>query len=155
MRKKKLETLNAVEFFESPVIEKAEEVFKEKKPSIFDLINSQQDTYTLFSMDPEKYDSAYSQVIVNKFYSLYEDSILHSNIMNTSVLSNSQHDNYYHNAIKKRKRFKKWPKKVPTLEKIEILKKYFKGSSIRDINDYASIMSDDEILKIKRIMNGD
>lgn len=154
-KKKEIAEETQHNFLGDPVLLE-ETIEKEKKITPFDIISDQTHTKLgLYASDPDKYDKVYSQVIINKFYSLFRDTILHANNMNILTLPNSFHDNYYHNAIIKKKRYKSWPKKMKAAEKQELLKKFFPNSSKRDIEDYVSIMSEEDINEIKRIINGD
>lgn len=63
------------------------------------------------SENPELTEKQYSPYIVNRGFANFEDTILHANEMNqrAHLFSAAQFD-YYRGALRKRKRFSKWPK---------------------------------------------
>ncbi len=57
-------------------------------------------------------DCGYVPFIINRAFSYYEDTIIHSNIMNqysNNLTEKQQYDFYFH-SVKKRKRFSPWKK---------------------------------------------
>ena len=63
------------------------------------------------SENPELTEREYNPYIVNRGFANFEDTILHANEMNLRAnLFNVAQFNYYRGALRKRKRFSKWPK---------------------------------------------
>lgn len=63
------------------------------------------------SENPELTEKQYSPYIVNRGFANFEDTILHANEMNQRAhLFNAAQFDYYRGALRKRKRFSKWPK---------------------------------------------
>jgi len=81
--------------------------------NIFTIINSLSYTKDRSVLEHEKFDSVYSQFIINKAFSNFADTVLWANEMNrTPMLTNRQHFEFLFNAIPRRKRFGKWAKKI-------------------------------------------
>lgn len=61
--------------------------------------------------NPELIEKQYNSYIVNRGFANFEDTILHANEMNMrhQLFDAAQFD-YYRGALRKRKRFSKWPK---------------------------------------------
>lgn len=93
---------------------------------------------------PDQTEKQYTPYIVNRGFSYFEDSILHANEMNmrAHLFKDAQFE-YYRGALRKRKRFSKWPKadKDKDLDAIQevyqcnrtIAKLYFKALSKEDL----------------------
>lgn len=63
------------------------------------------------SENPELTEKEYSAFIVNRGFANFDDTILHANEMNMRPhLFNDAQFQYYRSALRKRKRFSKWPK---------------------------------------------
>lgn len=63
------------------------------------------------SENPDMTEKLYNAYIVNRGFANFEDTILHANEMNQrSHLFPVAQFNYYRGALRKRKRFSKWPK---------------------------------------------
>ena len=60
---------------------------------------------------PDLIEKQYTAYVVNRGFANFEDTILHANEMNQRAhLFNGAQFNYYRGALRKRKRFSKWPK---------------------------------------------
>lgn len=97
--------------------------------NVFDIVNSLSSTkkLTFEENDPEM-EKEYHSFLVNKAFSYYPDTIMHSNEMNLRpfISKRMQHD-YYYNSLRSRKRYTKWMKKTKD-EDVEIIQKYFNYS---------------------------
>lgn len=91
-----------------------------KKITVFDLIRNV--SYDKMYIEKEVVEETYSQILANKNFSLFYDTILYANAMNTchNVTDKMNYD-FYNNILPKRKRYAKWPKN--NKEKNVILKK--------------------------------
>ena len=60
---------------------------------------------------PEHTEKLYTPYVVNRGFTNFEDTILHANELNqrAHLFDRAQFD-YYRGALRKRKRFSKWPK---------------------------------------------
>lgn len=96
------------------------------------------------SENPERTEGLYNAYIVNRGFTNFEDTILHANEMNQRhhLFLGAQFD-YYKGALRKRKRFSKWPKakKSDDLDAIQqvyqcnrtVAKMYLKALSAEDL----------------------
>jgi hypothetical protein len=101
------------------------------------------------SENPEMTEKEYPPYMVNRGFSNFEDTILHANEMNMRHhLFHSAQFDYYHGALRKRKRFSKWPKadKSTDLDAIQqvygcnrtVAKLYLKALSKEDMKSIHS-----------------
>lgn len=69
------------------------------------------------SETPELTEKEYSPYMVNRGFANFEDTILHANELNQRhhLFHRAQFD-YYRGALRKRKRFSKWPKADKSLD---------------------------------------
>jgi len=96
------------------------------------------------SDNPELTEKQYNAYIINRGFANFQDTILHANEMNqrANLFDRAQFD-YYRGALRKRKRFSKWPKadKSKDLDAIQevykcnrtVAKLYLKALSSDDI----------------------
>lgn len=63
------------------------------------------------SDNPDMTEKEYNAYIINRGFANFQDTILHANEMNqrANLFGRAQFD-YYRGALRKRKRFSKWPK---------------------------------------------
>lgn len=99
-------------------------------------------------------DGDYNQFIINKNFSMFPDTVLFANEMNTKQVSNQMHYDYLVNSIRPRKRFKKWPKSAKTDDSLAwaIAEKY-KYSYAKAVESL-SILCEDDIRKLKEQLLG-
>lgn len=94
--------------------------------------------------NPELTEKLYTAYIVNRGFANFEDTILHANEMNQRAdLFNGAQFDYYRGALRKRKRFSKWPKAdksndLDTLQEVyqcnrTVAKMYLKALSNEDM----------------------
>jgi NACalpha-BTF3-like transcription factor len=105
-----------------------------KKLSPFDFLNSINDgprgtdllkgclSYSSESLSVDSPDKEYVPFIVNRGLSYFQDTILFANAMNESahIPSKMQYD-FLRNAIKPRKRFSKWSKKIDDSDDVKLI----------------------------------
>jgi hypothetical protein len=93
---------------------------------------------------PDQIEKQFTPYIVNRGFTNFEDTILHANEMNMRHhLFHAAQFDYYRGALRKRKRFSKWPKadKSTDLDAIQevykcnrtVAKLYFKALSKDDM----------------------
>lgn len=104
------------------------------------------------SDNPDQTEKTYNAYIVNRGLTNFEDTILHANEMNMRhhMFYKAQFD-YYRSALRKRKRFSKWPKadKSKDLDAIQqvyecnrtVAKMYLKALSKDDLKAVHSKLS--------------
>lgn len=118
-----------------------------KDLSPFDFMNAASFTKEELIRDnnnPEQIEKQYNAYIINRGFTNFEDTILHANEMNMrhNLFAAAQFD-YYKGALRKRKRFSKWPKpeKSADLDAIQqvyscnrtVAKLYLKALSKEDL----------------------
>jgi len=90
----------------------------------------------------------YSQYLMNRNFSMFQDTILIANHANgMSNVNNELHFKYYRNLVSRRKRFARWPKGHST-EVINMISAYFDFSMEKTLEEL-SILTDEQIEKIK------
>jgi hypothetical protein len=92
--------------------------------------------------------SEYSQYLVNRNFSMFQDTILianHGNGMNN--INNEMHFKYYRNLVSRRKRFARWPKGHSS-EVINMISAHFDFSMEKTL-EALSILTDQQIEQIK------
>jgi len=117
-----------------------------KKKKLFDFISDINTGKTNILRNEPDAIKDYSPWIVNIGMSLYEDTILYANDLNQYYrLSKVQQYDYYMHAIRKRKRYAKWPKKPKSDTDAKIIAKVF-CINISHAEQYIELM-DKTILK--------
>lgn len=85
-----------------------------KEYSPFDFMNAasfSKDDLISNSENPELTEKEYVPYMVNRGFANFQDTILHANELNMrSHLPHKAQFDYYRTALRKRKRFSKWPK---------------------------------------------
>ena len=104
-----------------------------------------------YLLDDEN-EKDYSAFLTNRGLSQFQDCVLLANEMNrASHIDNKlQHDFFFH-AIRSRKRFSKWAKKVVPA-KIEVIKEYYGYSDVK-AESVADLISDDDIKHMKSVLS--
>jgi len=78
-----------------------------------------------YIMETDEDEKNYSPFLINRFFSYFADTILFSEEMNLSpILDKKLQFDYYYYALRPRKRFSKWAKKMPD-SNIDIVMKYY------------------------------
>ena len=106
-------------------------------------INEHKYSYDAFN------DAAYSQFLINRAFSFFPDTIFHASEMNLYPLTNKMHYDYLFNSIKKRKRFKKWPKAKQKSEDIALIMSKYKYNT-KKAKEALAMLSDDQIDQIRK-----
>lgn len=103
-------------------------------------------------MEDEQGEKDYNSFMVNRGLSYFPDTIMYANEMN--LMAHTDKKLQYHyliNSIRPRKRFSKWAKKKDDAD-LEMVMEYF-GYSIDKAKSALSILSPDDVIKIKEKMN--
>lgn len=94
-------------------------------------------------------EKEYKPFLVNLAMSLYDDTIFYANVMNiNSSLTNKMQYDYYYNAIRKKNRYAKWPKRL-TDDRLASVQEYYKYN-IRNAGEAISILTDEQLDIIKQ-----
>ena len=103
-------------------------------------------------MVDDEAEKAYSQFMVARGLSYFNDTVLLANEMNIAPgVDNRMHYDFLRNAVRPRKRFSKWMKKtVPA--KNEIIKEYY-GYSDAKAESVADLISDEDIKHMKAVLS--
>ena len=102
---------------------------EQKKETInpFTIVNSINNGKTIFDEhDLVSVEASYVPFIINRQFSLFTDTIFHSNELNKySDMSKKAQYLYYFHSVKPKKRYAKWPKKNKT-DDLQMVSDYFK-----------------------------
>ena len=81
-------------------------------PKLFDFINDlSHGKKRLIDQDPDNH-KAVNQFMINRAFSFGADSVMYANEMNKATgIDNKMFYDYYHHALRSRKRWNKWAKK--------------------------------------------
>lgn len=133
--------------FGEPVVEKAEETYKQPAISPFDFINSINYSKENLIVDDWS-EKQYIPYIVNRGLSFGPDTVIPANEMNSRPhLDKKLQFNFLINTIRPKKRYNKWVK-AEKHDAIEIVKSYY-GYSTDKARQALSILTSDQIEQLK------
>ena len=99
-------------------------------------------------MIDDEAEKGYSQFMVGRGLSQFQDCVLLANEMNIApAVDNRMHYDFLRSAIRPRKRFSKWAKK-DTPARIEVIKEYY-GYSDEKAQSVSDLISDEDIKSMK------
>ena len=103
-------------------------------------------------MIDDEAEKGYSQFMVARGLSYFNDTVLLANEMNiVPGIDNRMHYDFLRTAVRPRKRFSKWMKKtVPS--KNEVIKEYY-GYSDAKAESVADLISDEDIKHMKAVLS--
>lgn len=121
----------------------------------FDFVNSASHTkkdITANSPDSDEVIKQYNPFIVNKAFSMWEDTILHANEMNRMhhLFKDAQY-RYYLGALRSRKRFSKWHKAEKNAD-LDVIQEYFQCNRTT-AKGYLKILTPENLKEINMRMN--
>jgi hypothetical protein len=93
----------------------------------------------------------YTQFIINKSLSYFNDTILFVNEMNIRNVDNRMHFTYLLNAIRPRKRFSKWDR-LENSDTIDLIQKHYKYS-YNKAKEASKLLSVKQVEVIKSMYN--
>ena len=97
---------------------------------------------------PEQAEKLYIPYIVNRGFANFEDTILHANEMNMRPdLFNGAQFNYYRGALRKRKRFSKWPKADKDVDLDAIQQVYSCNRTVAKM--YKKALNDNQLIIVR------
>lgn len=103
-------------------------------------------------MVDEDGEKGYAPFMVNRGLSQFQDCVLLANEMNMNAhLDNKLQYDFLCNAVRSRKRFSKWAKKVVPA-KIEVIKEYY-GYSDAKAESVSDLISDSDIKHMKSVLS--
>lgn len=117
----------------------------------FDYLNSINHKKDDIMVDDEA-EKGYSQFMVARGLSYFNDTVLFANEMNTTPgIDSRMHYDFLRHSIRPRKRFSKWMKKT-TPAKVEVIKEYY-GYSDAKAQSVEDLISDDDIKHMKSVLS--
>lgn len=103
-------------------------------------------------MVDDEAEKAYTPFMVNRGLSYFQDTVLFANEMNRAAhIDNRMQYDFLRLAIRPRKRFSKWMKKVVPA-RIETIKEYY-GYSDAKAEAISDLISDDDIKAMKDVLS--
>ena len=122
-----------------------------KEYSPFDFMNAvsfSKEDLIRNSENPDMTEKEYTPYMVNRGFANFEDTILHANEMNMRhhMFHGAQFD-YYRGALRKRKRFSKWPKADKSTDLDAIQQVYKCNRTVAKL--YLKAMTPDDIKSIR------
>ena len=118
----------------------------------FDFAKSINDTKVDLIREGYEEEGDYIPFLMNRNFSLFNDTIFHANAMNmVPHLSKQMQYDYLRIAIKKRNRFQKWPKRVVD-EDIENIRNFYNINKVEAFH-ILKLLSKDQLIEIKTIMD--
>ena len=117
----------------------------------FDWLNSINHKKEDIMVDDEA-EKGYSQFMVARGLSYFQDTVLLVNEMNIAPgIDNRMHYDFLRTAVRPRKRFSKWMKKT-VHSKNEIIKEYY-GYSDAKAESISDLISDEDIKEMKAVLS--
>lgn len=122
-----------------------------KEYSPFDFMNAvsfSKEDLIRNSENPDMTEKEYTPYMVNRGFANFEDTILHANEMNMRhhMFHGAQFD-YYRGALRKRKRFSKWPKADKSADLDAIQEVYKCNRTVAKL--YLKAMTPDDIKSVR------
>ena len=122
-----------------------------KEYSPFDFMNAvsfSKEDLIRNSENPDMTEKEYTPYMVNRGFANFEDTILHANEMNMRhhMFHGAQFD-YYRGALRKRKRFSKWPKADKSTDLDAIQQVYKCNRTVAKL--YLKAMTPDDIKSVR------
>lgn len=97
---------------------------------------------------PDQIEKQYTPYVVNRGFTNFEDTILHANEMNMRHhLFHAAQFDYYRGALRKRKRFSKWPKADKSTDLDAIQQVYDCNRTVAKL--YYKALSQDDMKTVK------
>ena len=117
----------------------------------FDYLNSINHKKDDIMIDDDA-EKGYSQFMVARGLSYFQDTVLLANEMNTTPgIDNRMHYDFLRHAVRPRKRFSKWMKKT-TLANVEVIMEYY-GYSDAKAQEVEDLISDEDIKHMKAVLS--
>jgi hypothetical protein len=115
-----------------------------KKPTIFSTVKALSETRPLMYADIVEQDLPYEAFMVNRAFSLSEDTTIAASIMNLhSWMDKDQQAMFYIHTIRPRRRFEKWPKTMEQ-DAVNTIAKYY-GMSRREALLHVQLHSPEQL----------
>lgn len=123
-----------------------------KAPSIFDTIKAVSSTRPLTFQDLVQDNLPYDAFMVNRAFSLTEDTVLAAALMNERPhLDKEMQATFYIHTLRPRRRFEKWPKSLDDAT-AKIVAQYY-GMSVREAKLSATLHTKEEIKQMQQVLD--
>lgn len=122
-----------------------------KKPTIFDTINAISSKRPLTYGDLQEQNLPYEPFMVNRAFSLSEDSVRLAALMNErSHLDKEMQATFYIHALRPRRRFEKWPKNFKD-DDAAVIAAYY-GMSLREAKLSVSLHTKEQYAVMREVL---
>lgn len=122
-----------------------------KKPTIFDTINAVSSARPLTYGDLLEQNLPYEPFMVNRAFSLSEDSVRLAALMNERPhLDKEMQATFYIHALRPRRRFEKWPKSL-TDDTVELIAQYY-GMSYREAKLHVNLHTKEQYAEMREVL---
>ena len=122
------------------------------KPTLFTTIAAVSSTRPLTYKDVHEREWPVDAFMMNRAFSLSEDSVLAANMLNQRPhLPADAHIAFYVNTLRARRRFEKWPKSLVDDETRTIARFY--GISYREATQCHGIHTTEEVVEMQRLLD--
>lgn len=119
-------------------------------PKLFDWINSISMTKENLMLSDED-ERSYEPFIINKAMSMYPDCVVIVNELNKLGTVNKRlHYDFLRFAVRKKKRFAKWPKSIES-EHVKVIQEYYQ-CSVEQALQYLEVLTNDQVLELTNRM---
>lgn len=123
-----------------------------KGPTIFDTINALSTTRPLTYQDLVSENWPYEPFMINRAFSLSEDTVLAASQMNQrSHLDKDVQATYYVHALRPRRRFEKWPKLLDDPD-IKTIAHYY-GMSLREAKLHLHLHTKEQVNVMRHMLS--
>ena len=125
----------------------------DKKPTAFTVINMISSRRPLSYQDIVEANAPYDGFLINRAFSLSEDSVVAASTMNQRPhLDKEMQATFYIHALRPRRRFDAWPKAIVD-EQAKIIGAYY-GMSIREAKLHLHIHTEAQIETMRETLEG-
>jgi len=123
----------------------------EKKPNIFETISALSSIRPLTYRDIREQNLPYEPFLVNRAFSLSEDSVRAAALMNERFyLDNDMQATFYIHTLRPKRRFEKWPKQLND-EEVTLIAQYY-GISLREAKYHKNLHTKEQITAMKEVL---
>jgi len=122
-----------------------------KKSTIFDTIKAISSTRPLTYQDLQDENCPYEPFMVNRAFSLTEDTVLAASMMNErSHLDKDMQAEFYIHTLRPRRRFEKWPKNLTDADATTVAQYY--GMSVREAKISSHLHTKEQVEAMRKVL---
>lgn len=135
-----------------PPVASTQRPSEQKGPTIFDTINALSTTRPLTYQDLVSENWPYEPFMINRAFSLSEDTVLAASEMNQRAhLDKDVQATYYVHALRPRRRFEKWPKLLDDPD-VKIIAQYY-GMSSREAKLHLHLHTKEQVNVMRQALS--